>query len=90
MPRKGTGPARHEESETIQSPSGRWQNVIGRTKPGAGTPLRPNWPEESADYPTVETAVTAAKLRSKRFREGDESTSERLRERAQQMRYRTD
>lgn len=86
MPRASGGAKRHEESETVQSPSGRWINVIGRNKPGAGTPLKPLWPEESKDYPSVKSAVSAAELRSKRFREGDESTSEVLRERAQKMR----
>lgn len=49
----------HEQSETIQLPSGRWVNVYGRRTPKAGQPL-PN----SGDFETVEEAVAAAKARS--------------------------
>lgn len=49
----------HEQSETIQLPSGKWVNVYGRRLPKAGQQL-PGTPE----YDTVEAAVSAAKNRS--------------------------
>ncbi|SRR6266513_1724716 len=49
----------HEQSETIQTPEGKWINVYGVGTPQAGQPL-PNSPE----YGTVTEAVAAAKQRS--------------------------
>jgi hypothetical protein len=54
----------HEQSETIQLPSGRWVNVYGRSVPQAGQQL-PGTP----DFGTMDEAVQAAQLRSEQTRE---------------------
>jgi len=52
--------AKHEQSETVQTPDGRWINVYGKNTPQAGQPL----PYEGNSYDTVEEAVEAAERRS--------------------------
>ena len=52
----------HEQSETIQNPSGKWINVYGRKTKNAGKQL-----PDSSEYNTVEEAVSAAKKRSESF-----------------------
>ena len=49
----------HEQSETIQLPSGRWANVYGRGTPQAGQRL-----PGTADFATVQEATAAAGARS--------------------------
>ncbi len=55
----------HEQSETTQTPDGRWVNVYGRKTPTAGQPLPLRYPYESESYPTVGTASAAAARRSR-------------------------
>ena len=64
----------HEQSETVRTQNGRWQNVYGRDvrrTPGVtanpGDPLPPLFPFEQTDYGTEEDAVAAAKKRSEQF-----------------------
>jgi hypothetical protein len=54
--------AHHEQSETIQNEKGEWVNVYGRKTPQAGQQL-PDTPV----YPTVDSAVEAAKKRSEDY-----------------------
>jgi len=49
----------HERSETMQLPSGKWHNVYGKDTPKAGERL-----PDTAEYDSVDEAVTAAKARS--------------------------
>lgn len=56
----------HEQSETVQAPSGKWVNVYGRDTAKKGKRL----PQDATgvgheEYETVEQAVDAAKRRSK-------------------------
>lgn len=55
----------HEQSETIQLPNGEWANVYGRRTKLAGQRL-PGTPT----YPTVESAVSAARKRSEEYDPG--------------------
>lgn len=55
----------HEQSETVQLPSGKWVNVYGRRTPKAGQRL----PGEG-EFDTMAAAVEAAKKRSREARPG--------------------
>jgi len=52
----------HEQSETIQRKDGKWVNVYGKKLKKAGKQL-----PGSGVYDTVESAVEAAKKRSRSF-----------------------
>ena len=58
----------HEQSETIQTKSGKWINVYGRKTKKAGQIL----PGER-EYDTLEEAVEAAKKRSKSYDSAEEA-----------------
>lgn len=64
----------HEQSETIQLPSGKWANVYGRKTRKAGQRL-----PDSQEFDTVEDAVKAARERSEA--EGVKEERRRARER---------
>lgn len=57
--------AKHEQSESVQNPFGKWINVFGRKTKKAGEPLPKIYEFEQDEYDTVEQAVKAAKERSR-------------------------
>ena len=64
----------HEQSETIRRADGRWVNVYGRRTPKAGRQL-----PGTADYPTMEDAVKAARERSESYQENEDKPRKRHR-----------
>lgn len=72
----------HEQSETVQTPQGRWINVYGQRTSKAGETLPRKYDFEKEDYGTVQEAERAARKRSQL--EGQPERQQRFMQRSYQ------